>query len=157
MDYNQILSYMYVNLNGATETIILFILVFFDTVLGARWRKINNVAITSKGGLEGLRTSVPLAMAPISIWLITILLSVMPTKLGNRVFVFDTPVFDIITFGVFIGIGLYMLKSVLANAQLAGFTIPSFLIKWVEDEYHVKLQKIINEPNSAQKDKEGGV
>ncbi|WP_270340092.1 hypothetical protein [Leuconostoc mesenteroides] len=144
-----ILKYLFANLNGATETVLLFILVFFDTILGSKWRKANNVAITSNGGLGGLKISIPLALAPMVIWLITILFSVLPTHIGNRVFVFDTPIFDWITFATFIGIANFMSKSLLANAQLAGFTVPNWAIKWVEDEYHVKLKKIETEPEAA--------
>jgi len=50
---DQIINYLFTNLNGATETAVLFILVFFDTFLGSLWRKRNGVARTSGGGLGG--------------------------------------------------------------------------------------------------------
>lgn len=145
----EFLKYLFANLNGATETVILFIIVFIDTVLGVKWRKVNNVAITSGGGLGGLKTNIPLAMAPMVIWLITILFSILPTHIGNRVFVFDTPIFDWITFITFIILANYMLKSLMANAKLAGIEIPNWLEKWIQDEYAVKITKMATEPVAA--------
>lgn len=144
-----ILKYLFANLNGATETAVLFILVFFDTFLGALWRKRQGVARTSGGGLGGLITSIPLALMPVVIWGFTILISVVPTHLGGRDFYFDPLIFDVISFIVTVIIGAYMLKSIYANMQLAGIEIPDFLSKWVEDEYHVKLKKIETEPEAA--------
>ena len=144
-----ILKYLFANLNGATETAILFILVFFDTFLGSLWRKRNNVARTSGGGLGGLITSIPLALMPVVIWGFTILISIVPTHLGGRDFLFDPLIFDAISFVITIMIGSYMSKSIYANMQLAGIEIPDFLAKWVEDEYHVKLKKIETEPEAA--------
>ncbi|MCU4664300.1 phage holin family protein [Leuconostoc mesenteroides] len=144
-----ILRYLFANLNGATETAVLFILVFFDTFLGSLWRKRNNVARTSGGGLGGLITSIPLALMPVVIWGFTILISIVPTHLGGRDFLFDPLIFDVISFMITIMIGSYMLKSIYANMQLAGIEIPDFLAKWVEDEYHVKVQKIQDEPEAA--------
>lgn len=149
-----ILKYLFANLNGATETAVLFILVFFDTFLGSLWRKRNNVARTSGGGLGGLITSIPLALMPVVIWGFTILISIVPTHLGGRDFTFQPFIFDMISFVVTVIIGSYMLKSIYANMQLAGIEIPSFLQKWVEDEYHVKLQKIETKPNAVNKESE---
>lgn len=144
-----ILKYLFANLNGATETAVLFILVFFDTFLGSLWRKRNNVARTSGGGLGGLITSIPLALMPVVIWGFTILISIVPTHLGGRDFLFDPLIFDAISFVITIMIGSYMSKSIYANMQLAGIEIPDFLAKWVKDEYHVKLKKIETEPEAA--------
>ncbi|MBZ1530679.1 phage holin family protein [Leuconostoc mesenteroides] len=144
-----ILKYLFANLNGATETAVLFILVFFDTFLGSLWRKRNNVARTSGGGLGGLITSIPLALMPVVIWGFTILISIVPTHLGGRDFLFDPLIFDVISFVITIMIGSYISKSIYANMQLAGIEIPDFLAKWVEDEYHVKLKKIETEPEAA--------
>lgn len=149
-----ILKYLFANLNGATETAILFILVFFDTFLGSLWRKRNNVARTSGGGLGGLITSIPLALMPVVIWGFTILISIVPTHLGGRDFLFDPLIFDAISFVITIMIGSYMSKSIYANMQLAGIEIPDFLSKWVEDEYHVKLKKIETEPSAVNKESE---
>lgn len=146
-----ILNYLFTNLNGATESAVLFILVFFDTFLGSLWRKRNGVARTSNGGLGGLITSVPLALMPVSIWAFTILMSVVPGHIGGRDITFQPVIFDVISFVVTIIIGNYMLKSIYANMQLAGMEFPSFIQKWVEDEYHVKLKKIDSEPNAAKK------
>lgn len=146
-----ILKYLFANLNGATETAVLFILVFFDTFLGSLWRKRNNVARTSGGGLGGLITSIPLALMPVVIWGFTILISIVPTHLGGRDFLFDPLIFDAISFVITIMIGSYMSKSIYANMQLAGIEIPDFLAKWVEDEYHVKLKKIETEPEAVSK------
>lgn len=148
------MQYLFANLNGATETAVLFILVFFDTFLGSLWRKRNGIARTSGGGLGGLITSIPLALMPVVIWGFTILISIVPTHLGGRDFTFQPLIFDMISFSVTLIIGNYMLKSVYANMQLAGIEIPSFLQKWVEDEYHVKLQKIETEPNAVNKESE---
>jgi len=150
----QIMQYLFANLNGATETAVLFILVFFDTFLGSLWRKRNGIARTSGGGLGGLITSIPLALMPVVIWGFTILISIVPTHLGGRDFTFQPFIFDMISFVVTVIIGSYMLKSIYANMQLAGIEIPSFLQKWVEDEYHVKLQKIETEPNAVNKESE---
>jgi len=155
MEYSEILRYMYSNLNGCTESAILFIFVFFDTFLGTKWRKLNKVAITSGGGLDGLKTNVPLALFPVCIWALTILMSVIPTHIGGRDFVFNTAIFDVISLILTIVIGQFMLKSIFANAQLAGFDIPTWLTKWVEDEYHVKVQKMIEEPSSASTESNG--
>ena len=144
-----ILKYLFANLNGATETAVLFILVFFDTFLGSLWRKRNNVARTSGGGLGGLITSIPLALMPVVIWGFTILISIVPTHLGGRDLLFDPLIFDVISFVITIMIGSYISKSIYANMQLAGIEIPDFLAKWVEDEYHVKLKKIETEPEAA--------
>ena len=149
-----ILKYLFANLNGATETAVLFILVFFDTFLGSLWRKRNNVARTSGGGLGGLITSIPLALMPVVIWVFTILISIVPTHLGGRDFLFDPLIFDAISFVITIMIGSYMSKSIYANMQLAGIEIPDFLAKWVEDEYHVKYQKIGQEPSAVNKESE---
>lgn len=146
-----VLSYLFANLNGATETAVLFILVFFDTFLGSLWRKRNGVARTSNGGLGGLITSIPLALMPVSIWAFTILMSVIPNHIGGRYITFQPVIFDIISFAVTIIIGNYMLKSIYANMQLAGMDVSPFIAKWVEDEYHVKLKKIDSEPDSAKK------
>jgi len=150
----QIIQYLFANLNGATETAVLFILVFFDTFLGSLWRKRNGIARTSGGGLGGLITSIPLALMPVVIWGFTILISIVPTHLGGRDFTFQPFIFDMISFVVTVIIGSYMLKSIYANMQLAGIEIPSFLQKWVEDEYHVKLQKIETKPNAVNKESE---
>ncbi|MCT3071228.1 phage holin family protein [Leuconostoc citreum] len=149
-----ILKYLFSNLNGATETAVLFILVFFDTFLGSLWRKRNGVARTSNGGLGGLITSIPLALMPVSIWAFTILMSVIPNHIGGRDITFQPVIFDVISFAVTIIIGNYMLKSIYANMQLAGMDVPPFVRKWVEDEYHVKLKKIDSEPDSAKKAEE---
>lgn len=149
-----ILKYLFANLNGATETAILFILVFFDTFLGALWRKRQGVARTSGGGLGGLITSIPLALMPVVIWGFTILISIAPTHLGGRDFLFDPLIFDVISFVITIMIGSYMSKSIYANMQLAGIEIPDFLAKWVEDEYYVKLKKIETEPSAVNKESE---
>lgn len=151
---DQIINYLFTNLNGATETAVLFILVFFDTFLGSLWRKRNGVARTSGGGLGGLATSIPLALMPVVIWAFTILISYVPTHLGGRDFTFQPFIFDFISFAVTLIIGNYMLKSIYANMQLAGMDIPKWAVKWVEDEYHVKLQKIEAEPDSLAKIKE---
>lgn len=149
MTTTEILKLLYANLNGATETAILFIAVFYDTFLGTSWRKKNNVAITSGGKLEGLKTSIPLALLPVIIWSFTILFAFVPPHIGGRDFIFKPFIFDIISLGVFLMIGNGMLKSILANARLAGYDLPSWAVKWVEDEYKVKLQKIVDEPNAA--------
>jgi len=149
-----VLSYLFANLNGATETAVLFILVFFDTFLGSLWRKRNGVARTSNGGLGGLITSIPLALMPVSIWAFTILMSVIPNHIGGRDITFQPVIFDVISFAVTIIIGNYMLKSIYANMQLSGMDVPPFVRKWVEDEYHVKLKKIDSEPDSAKKAEE---
>ncbi|MCT4382757.1 hypothetical protein EFM34_05865 [Leuconostoc suionicum] len=151
---SDILNYLFINLNGATETAVLFILVFFDTFLGSLWRKRNGVARTSGGGLGGLITSIPLSLMPVVIWTFTILISFVPPHLGGRDFMVQPIIFDVISFIVTLIIGNYMLKSIYANMQLAGIDIPSFITKWVEDEYHVKLQKIEDEPEAKSKDKE---
>jgi len=39
--------------------------------------------------------------------------------------------------------------------QLAGMTIPESFINWVEDEYQVKLDGMINEPTAVNKRKKG--
>lgn len=148
---DQLLQYLFANLNGATETAVLFILVFFDTFLGSLWRKRQGVARTSGGGLGGLITSIPLALMPVVIWAFTILISYVPTHLGGRDFTFQPLIFDVISFAVTLIIGNYMLKSVYANMQLAGMDIPKWAIKWVEDEYHVKLRKIETEPEAVSK------
>lgn len=149
-----ILNYLFANLNGATETAVLFILVFFDTFLGSLWRKRNGVARTSGRGLGGLMTSIPLALMPIVIWAFTILISYVPKHLGGRDFTFQPLIFDVISFAVTLIIGNYMLKSIYANMQLAGIDIPKWAIKWVEDEYHVKFKKIETEPDAVNKIKE---
>ncbi|MGB2575099.1 hypothetical protein [Leuconostoc citreum] len=148
------IDYLFMNLNGATETAVLFIMVFFDTFLGSLWRKRNKVARTSGGGLGGLITSIPLALMPVVIWLFTIVISIIPTHLGGRDFTFQPLIFDVISFVVTLIIGNYMLKSIYANMQLAGMDIPNWAIKWVEDEYHVKLKKIGVEPDAVAKIKE---
>lgn len=88
---------------------------------------------------------------PVVIWAFTILISYVPTHLGGRDFTFQPLIFDVISFAVTLIIGNYMLKSVYANMQLAGMDIPKWAIKWVEDEYHVKLRKIETEPEAVSK------
>ncbi|MEX0380477.1 hypothetical protein AB3K25_06365 [Leuconostoc sp. MS02] len=159
---DQLIQYLFANLNGATETAVLFILVFFDTFLGSLWRKRNGVARTSGGGLGGLITSIPLALMPVVIWSLTIFFSFVPTHLGGRDFIFQPLIFDVISFVVTIIIGNFMLKSIMANMKLAGIDVPPFLKrwalkwvdKWIEDEYHVKYQKIGQEPESVNKESE---
>ncbi|WP_294977297.1 phage holin family protein [uncultured Leuconostoc sp.] len=155
---DQLLQYLFANLNGATETAVLFILVFFDTFLGSLWRKRNGVARTSGGGLGGLITSIPLALMPVVIWSLTIFFSFVPTRLGGRDFIFQPLIFDVISFVVTVIIGNFMLKSIMANMKLAGIDVPPFLKqwveKWIEDEYHVKYQKIGQEPQAVNKESE---
>jgi len=146
-----ILNYLFAHLNGPTETALIFILVFLDTFLGGKWRKKRKVALTSGGGLGGLKTSIPLALMPVTIWAFTVLMSLAPHRIGNREFDFYPLLFDIISFIVTMIISSYLLKSILANMQLSGIDIPSFLSKWVADEFHVKIEKIKEEPESAEK------
>lgn len=148
----EILSYLFAHLNGPTETALIFILVFLDTFLGGKWRKKKRVALTSGGGLGGLKTSIPLALMPVTIWAFTVLMSLAPHRIGNREFDFYPMLFDFISFIVTIIISTYMLKSIFANMQLSGIDIPKFLSNWVADEFHVKIEKIKEEPNSAEKD-----
>lgn len=151
---NEILNYLFANLNGVTETTLLFILIFYDTFLGGRWRKKQRVARTSEGGLGGLRKSIPLAFTPLIIWFITVFISVLPTHVGGRNFVYSPVIFDFISFFVTITIGSYLLKSIFANMMLAGMCVPRFIQDWIEDEYHVKLKTMEKEPNSAQKERD---
>ncbi|MFL1695457.1 hypothetical protein ACJQWY_01390 [Weissella kandleri] len=67
---------------------------------------------------------------------------------------FNPAIFDIIAFAIFVLIGWYWIKSIIANAKLAGYNPPTWVGKYIEDEYHVKLEKIETEPNSAKKDKQ---
>lgn len=138
----EISKFLYANLNGATETVVLFMLVSYDTILGVKWRKAKGVPITSEAGLKGLKSNLPLTLFPIGFWSISVIFSVLPTHIGNRIFVFDTPIFDGLAFASFIFIGQHVLRSLIVNARLSGYDLPQWLIKWAEDEYHVKIQKI---------------
>lgn len=151
---NEILEYLFANLNGVTETMLLFILIFYDTFLGGKWRKKQRVARTSGGGLGGLRKSIPLAFTPLIIWFVTVFISILPTHVGGRDVIYSPVVFDFISFFVTITIGSYLLKSIFANMRLAGMRVPRFIQDWIEDEYHVKLKTMEKEPNSAQKERE---
>lgn len=151
---NEILDYLFANLNGVTETMLLFILIFYDTFLGGKWRKRRKVARTSGGGLGGLRKSIPLAFTPLLIWFATVFISILPTHVGGRDVVYSPVIFDFISFFVTITIGSYLLKSIFANMMLAGMRVPRFIQEWIEDEYHVKLKAMETEPNSAKKERD---
>ena len=151
---NEILNYLFANLNGVTETMLLFILIFYDTFRGGRWRKKRQVARTSGGGLGGLRKSIPLAFTPLLIWFATVFISVLPTHVGGRDVVYSPVIFDFISFFVTITIGSYLLKSIFANMLLSGMRVPRFIQDWIEDEYHVKLKAMETEPNSAKKERD---
>jgi len=148
-----ILKYLFANLNGMTESILLFILIFYDTFLGSRWRKNKGIARTSDGGLGGLRRSLPLAFLPVLIWVITIVMSIAPTHIGGRDVIYSPMLFDFVSFAITVTVANYLLKSILANMKLAGMYVPKFFAKWIEDEFHVKIQYISEEPNSAEKDR----
>ncbi|WP_057753490.1 phage holin family protein [Weissella kandleri] len=148
----QIAKWLYFNLNGPTETSVLFLFMLIDTVFANTWRRRRGVAITSGGGLGGLIKSIPLALMPVIIWSFEIPLSVAPDHIAGLQMNFNPMIFDLIAFSVFVLIGWYWLKSILANAKLAGYDIPNWLEKYIEDEYHIKLGKIETEPNSAKKD-----
>lgn len=150
----QITKWLYFNLNGPTETSVLFLFMLIDTVFANTWRKRRGIAITSGGGLGGLIKSIPLALMPVIIWSFEIPLSLAPDHIAGLQMSFNPMIFDIIAFAIFILIGWYWLKSILANAKLAGYEPPfEWIEKFIEDEYHVKLGKIETEPNSAKKDK----
>ena len=138
------LTYLCANLNGVTETMLLFILIFYDTFLGGKWRKKQQVA----------RKSIPLAFTPLIIWFVTVFISVLPTHVGGRNVIYSPVIFDFISFFVTITIGSYLLKSIFANMMLAGMRVPQFIVNWIEDEYHVKLKTMEKEPNSAQKERD---
>lgn len=149
----QFLKIMYMNLNGATESTVLFLFMMIDTVFANTWRRRLGVAITSGGGLGGLIKSIPLALMPVLIWIVEIPLSLAPDHIAGLSINFNPAIFDVIAFLVFILIAWYWLKSILANAKLAGYNPPDWLEKFIEDEYHVKLGKIDEEPNSAKQDR----
>lgn len=142
----QVLKFLYDNLNGVTETTVLFILIFFDTFLGSRWRKNQSIARTSGGLLEPLLQKMALALFPVLIWCITLVLYFVPKHFAGRNFSYNTFVFDLIAFIVFIIVANGTIKSITANMQLAGYEIPSWLSKWVADEYQVKLGGMAKEP-----------
>lgn len=141
------------NLNGPTETSVLFLFMIIDTVFANSWRKKRGVAITSGGGLGGLIKSIPLALMPVIIWSFEIPLSLAPKHIAGLQMNFNPVIFDIIAFCIFMLIGWYWIKSIIANAKLAGYNPPNWVGKYIEDEYHVKLGKIDEEPNSAKQDR----
>ncbi|MCZ9310598.1 hypothetical protein PAF15_01225 [Weissella koreensis] len=150
----QFFKFMYMNLNGPTETSVLFLFMIIDTVFANSWRKKRGVAITSGGGLGGLMKSIPLALMPVIIWSFEIPLSLAPDHIAGLQINFNPVVFDVIAFSIFLLIGWYWVKSIFANAKLAGYEPPfNWIDKYIEDEYHVKLGKMDTEPNSAKKDR----
>lgn len=149
----QILKFMYLNLNGPTETSVLFLFLIIDNLFANVWRKKRGVAITSGGGLGGLIKSIPLALMPAIIWSFEIPLSLAPDHIAGLQINFNPMIFDIIAFAIFMLIGWYWVKSIIANAKLAGYNPPNWVGKYIEDEYHVKLGKIEAEPNSAEQDR----
>jgi len=89
-------------------------------------------------------------------WSIGVAVYYLPRTIAGRTYAYDPLIFDVIAFLAFVFIARWTLKSIVANMQLAGMTIPEPLIKWVEDEYQVKLDGMINEPtsvNNREKDK----
>lgn len=140
----EILNYLFLHLNGATESGALFVLVLIDTILGSMWRKNQGVPRTSKGALDGLIRSSALIIMPTISWLMGIGFLFLPRQIADYPISNDPIIFNIIAFGLFVAVAYFLLKSIYANAQLAGFDIPKFAIKWVEEEYNFKLDKNVN-------------
>lgn len=148
----EILKYLFGVLNGITETFALFALYYLDTSLGGKWRRNQGLAESSKGALSGWNTKLPLVFAPVVTWLFGVISWYIPRDIAGKVYMYDPILFDFMAFAAFYFIGKWLLKSIFANMQLAGMTVPDSLIKWVEDEYKVKLESIVYAQKSAKYD-----
>jgi len=60
--------YLFSVLNGITETLVLFVLLYADTSLGGKWRKHQGVARSSGGALSGWKDKMPLVFLPLLTW-----------------------------------------------------------------------------------------
>lgn len=147
-------KYLFGVLNGITETLILFILLCYDTSLGGKWRKHQGVAKTSGGALSGWREKMPLVVMPFITWMAGVAVFYLPNEIAGRTYAYDPFIFDVIAFVMFMFVAKWTLKSILANMQLAGMDMPDWAIRWVEDEFKVKLSGSKIEPESAKKKEE---
>jgi hypothetical protein len=150
----EVLKYLFGVLNGITETLILFILLCYDTSLGGKWRKHQGVAKTSGGALSGWREKMPLVFMPFLTWMAGVAVFYLPSDIAGRTYTYDPFIFDLIAFVMFWFIAKWTIKSILANMQLAGMEMPDWAIQWVEDEFKVKLSGSSLEPVSASKEQQ---
>lgn len=150
----ELLKYLFGAMNGITETLALFILFCYDTSLGGKWRKNNGIAKHSSGALNGWREKMPLIFMPFVTWLAGVGSYYLPREIAGKTYMYEPLIFDFMAFAMFFFVGKWLLKSVFANMQLAGMTVADYLVKWVADEYKVKLESIMEQPKSAAYQKE---
>lgn len=150
----ELLKYLFGAMNGITETFALFLLYYYDTSLGGKWRKNHGIAESSNGALGGWNIKLPLVFAPLITWLFGVIAWYIPREIAGKTYMYDPILFDFMAFATFYFVGKWLLKSVLANMQLAGMTVHDYLIKWVADEYKVKLDSVCDQPKSAAHEKE---
>lgn len=133
MDYGQILTYL---TDGVADTMLLFILVFIDTVLGFAQAVKNNKKIVSRTLLSGIIANLLLCVVPSAIAAIGM---VRPSV--------NKDLFSILSVGYSVLLACGVIQSILANLHLLGVKLPSKLINWLTDE-------LIDKENKNKKDDE---
>lgn len=127
MDASQILTYL---TDGATDTMLLFILVFIDTVLGFTQAIKNNKKIISKTLLSGVVSNLLLCIVPSAIAAIGM---VRPSV--------NKDLFSALSVGYSVILAYGVIQSILANLQLLGVRLPAKLMSWLSDELIDKENK----------------
>lgn len=132
-DFIDIVKFIMGNLNGLSEFFILLLAVYLDTILGNKWRLKNGAPRISKAALKGLALQSGLASFVLFTYLAKVLLQYLTHE--------EIVAFDWISSISFYFIGKWMLISIIANAKLAGYAIPSWLENLVSDEIDAKKER----------------
>jgi len=132
-DFIDIMKFIMGNLNGLSEFFILLLAVYLDTILGNKWRLKNGTPRISKAALKGLALQSGLASFVLFTYLAKVLLEYLTHE--------EIVAFDWISSISFYFIGKWMLISIIANAKLAGYTIPSWVENIVSDEIDAKKER----------------
>ncbi|ARQ94555.1 holin [Weissella phage PWc] len=130
-----------VYLNPFTETVILFVMIAFDTILGGKWRSNLDLGLNSHGAFNGSNKKIALVFFPSLIGFLGIGLNLLPPELLGYVFVFPMAIFDAMALAVFSFAFYYTALSITANAQLAGMPVPEKLQSWAKNEIENKLNR----------------
>lgn len=129
------------NANGVSETIILWWLVFADTVLGSLWRSNWQIRKLSKGAISGILTNFSLASLPMLIFISGAIVTHIPVDINHESSMANWVLFDVSSTILSLFIGYWLAKSIIANWKLSGHDLPVFVDKWVEDEAKDKLER----------------
>lgn len=128
-------------LNPFSESVILFIMIAFDTILGGKWRKNQDLGVNSHGAFNGSAMKMALVFFPALIGFLGIGLNLLPANQLGYVFVFPMIIFDFMALGAFAWTAYYTALSIMANAELAGMPLPEFVKSWAKHEVENKLNR----------------